>query len=196
MSSRQQLRKQLRQRRCALGRGERRRASRKLARQLRRLSIWIDARHVAGYWPADGEIDVRPALAEAHRRGAHTYLPLVLGTDLPLRFRAWHPGVRLRRNRFGIPEPAMGPSLPQANRLDAVLVPLVGFDRRGNRLGMGGGFYDRTFAGQRRPALIGVAFDCQRVLRLATHWWDVPLSAVVTERGIIRRPRERPRAME
>ncbi len=189
MTSRQQLRVRLRERRCGLGQGERRRAGRKLARQLRRLSAWANARDVAGYWPPDGEIDVRPALVEARHRGARTYLPRVLGVDLPLRFRVWRPGMPLRRNRFGISEPARGPSLPRASRLDAVLVPLVGFDRRGNRLAMGGGFYDRTFTGHRRPALIGVAFDCQRVPRLATHWWDVPLSAVVTERGIIRRPR-------
>jgi 5-formyltetrahydrofolate cyclo-ligase len=151
----------------------------------------MDARHVAGYWPADGEIDVLPALTEAHRRGALTYLPRVPGPDLPLRFRVWRPGVPLRRNRFGIPEPATGPGLARACRLDAVLVPLVGFDRRGNRLGMGGGFYDRTFAGRHRTLLIGVAFDCQRVLRVPTHWWDVPLAAVVTERGIVRRPRGR-----
>lgn len=98
----------------------------------------------------------------------------------------------MRRNRFGIPEPLGKAVAPQ--RLDAVCVPLVGFDGRGRRLGMGGGFYDRTFAvnarkkrgNARGPRLIGLAHACQQVGRLPHEDWDVRLTGVVTERKWIR----------
>jgi 5-formyltetrahydrofolate cyclo-ligase len=102
-------------------------------------------------------------------------------------FVGWRPGGELRRNRFGIGEPR-GPRLPW-RRLDLVLLPLVAFDAGGGRLGMGGGFYDRTFAALRarrgqwqRPALVGLAHGFQRVAALPREAWDVPLAAVATER--------------
>jgi 5-formyltetrahydrofolate cyclo-ligase len=100
-------------------------------------------------------------------------------------------GERLTRNRFGIPEPALRHrriALPWA--LDLILVPLVGFDVQCRRLGMGGGFYDRTLAYLRqrrywrRPRLVGLAHECQRVERLDSRPWDVPLDMVVTEERI------------
>src|SRR5687767_13746260 len=92
----------------------------------------------------------------------------------------------MRRNRFGIPEPTGRRCAPQ--QLDLVLLPLVAFDRRGARLGMGGGFYDRTFAflrvaGRRKPRLVGLAHHFQEVAQLPREPWDVPLAAIVTERG-------------
>ncbi len=95
----------------------------------------------------------------------------------------------MRKNNFGIAEPGDRGRILTAE-LDVVLVPLVGFDDAGNRLGMGGGFYDRHFSFLRsrthfrRPRLIGVAYEMQRLPKLPTDPWDVPLWAVVTDRGI------------
>jgi 5-formyltetrahydrofolate cyclo-ligase len=106
-----------------------------------------------------------------------------------LGFARWRPNARLIRNRFGIAEP-LGTSAAriEPRALDLVLVPVVGFDKAGNRLGMGGGYYDRSFAfalrrATRRPCLIGVAFDCQRVGGLPARPGDVPLDGVVTPRA-------------
>jgi 5-formyltetrahydrofolate cyclo-ligase len=107
----------------------------------------------------------------------------------------------MRRNRFGIPEPARrGRQLCPARTLNLVLLPLVGFDAGCNRIGMGKGYYDRSFAFLRarqhwqRPLLIGLAHECQRIETIAPRPWDVPLDAVVTERRIYWRARSRQRA--
>ncbi|WP_372695815.1 5-formyltetrahydrofolate cyclo-ligase [Immundisolibacter sp.] len=187
------LRRRLRAERRALSRAERQAASAALARRLATLPAFQRARRIAAYWPADGEIDPLPALRRAAAAGKACYLPVLCPQrDGHLHFAAWNPQAPLRRNRFGIVEPAVAPRHWLAPRmLDLVLVPLVGFDGAGNRLGMGGGFYDRSFAflGQRRwrrPRLVGVAFDLQRVDRLPRRAWDVPLDAVASERGCYR----------
>jgi len=144
---------------------------------------------VAGYLAADGEIDPGRTLALARRMGKQTVLPVLRGSALV--FAVHGPGVALEPNRFGIAEP-VGTAHRHARAIDLVLVPLVGFDDRGNRLGMGGGFYDRTFAylrarhRWRRPHLVGVAHPEQRVDALESQPWDVPLTAVVTPAGVVR----------
>ena len=184
------LRRQLRAARRRIGGSERRTAGLAIARRLLALPIYRRARHVAAYWPADGEIDPVPTLAMAHATGKGCYLPVLDCAHAGhLRFARWRPRARLVRNRLGIAEP-VGPRAARIapRALDLVLLPLVGFDTAGSRLGMGGGYYDRSFAfalrpATRRPRLIGVAFDCQRVGRLPTRPWDVPLDGVVTPRA-------------
>jgi 5-formyltetrahydrofolate cyclo-ligase len=107
-------------------------------------------------------------------------------------FVALAPGSTARRNRYGIEEPAATTRYLVPVGLDVVLVPVVGYDRRGNRLGMGAGFYDRALrrrldAGRtwRRPWLVGVAFACQELPGIAASPWDVPLDLIVTEQGIV-----------
>ncbi len=153
------------------------------------------ARRVALYLPNDGEIDPRPLIDWLERRRARVYLPVLRPlSDNRLWFVHYHAGTRMTRNRFGIAEPSTRFGAHRANRLpawalDIVLLPLVGFDGDGQRIGMGGGFYDRTFAFARerrpRPALIGLAHDCQRVETLPTASWDVPLDAIVSDREVI-----------
>ncbi len=191
-SSRNGLRKRLRGRRRALSQAEQRGAARALKAHLLRRGEFLRARRVAFYWPADGEIDPRPLLRRAWRMGKACYLPcLARWPNIHLNFVRYRPGTRLRRNGFGIPEPGRGKRLSPA-QLDMVLMPLVGFDRRGNRLGMGGGFYDRTLAalprGRRRcgPLRVGLAHRCQEEPSLPVAHWDLPLHWVVTDGEIIR----------
>lgn len=187
LSDRRQLRRILRQRRRNLTRQQQRQASRALARQLMRHFSTSKARHIGLYLPNDGEIDPRDFTTEARRRGIHVYLPVlhpVLGNQLW--FYHYEPGTVLSPNRFGIPEPSARNGKRRAPwALDAVLMPLVGFDLSGGRLGMGGGFYDRTFAFKRReasrpPRLIGLAHDTQQVADLPIASWDVPMDAIIT----------------
>ena len=101
----------------------------------------------------------------------------------------------MKENRFGIKEPIDG-SPSSAQTLDLILIPLVGFDQRGNRLGMGGGFYDRTLAFKlktpQRPNLIGLAHECQRVEHLETDPWDIPMTGILTSHKSIKIPDDQP----
>ncbi|UHD14440.1 5-formyltetrahydrofolate cyclo-ligase [Thiocapsa bogorovii] len=167
-----------------------------VARLLRREHRYRRARRIAAYWPADGELDPGPLLNDAREGGKAVYLPVLSGSighrsSIKLRFVRWIIGETMRSNRFGIPEPTRrGRHIRPARHLDLILVPLVGFDSACNRIGMGGGYYDRTLAylkpprSWRRPRLIGLAHECQRIERIEPHPWDVPLDAVVTERRI------------
>lgn len=183
----QQLRGRLRARRRQLSPLQRRRAAMALRDVIARRPEFRRARRIAIYRAADGEIDPLPLARLARQRGKQLYLP-VLRPGGRLAFVRWRKGSVLRRNRFGIAEPTGARLIPQ--RLDLVLLPLVAFDRDGGRLGMGGGFYDRTFAWlttggmiRRRPLLIGLAHAFQQVRRLPRETWDVPLTAIASCRG-------------
>lgn len=189
-ASRRRLRDALRERRAQLDADARAEAARRVAALLAEQPFVREARHVAGYHAVGGEMDPAPTMAACARHGASLYLP-VLDDERPrhLRFRAWSEDTPMNSNRLGIPEPAGTPEL-DCRRLDVVLVPLVACDRRGNRLGMGGGFYDTTFAwhpGEEpgRPHLVGMAHDFQVVEALDPMPWDVPLGHIATPGGLI-----------
>ena len=189
--TRPQLRRALRQARRALTAAQQRDAARDLYRQLAQHPLFRRARHIALYLPNDGEIDPRLLLREAQRRGKRTYLPVLHAWPRTrMVFQRIAPGERLRANRFGIPEPRIDRRRQRPVwALDLVMLPLVGFDDAGGRLGMGGGFYDRSLAYQARrqtwkkPRLLGLAHECQKVDRLVQASWDVPLSGTVTGNG-------------
>ncbi|MHB8254087.1 MAG: 5-formyltetrahydrofolate cyclo-ligase [Acidiferrobacter sp.] len=147
------------------------------------------AKRVGAYLPHGSELDPRPLMYALARSGCAVYLPVVSRRPhSPLAFLPWR--MPLARNRYGIMEPRWGRKLRGA-QLDAVLVPLVGFDSRGLRLGQGGGHYDRTFAFLLRtkcvkPYLIGLAFECQRVAELPKEPHDVHLHRVLTEKRVYR----------
>jgi len=184
-----QLRQQLRQARRALSATQRRHAAEQAARRLARLPRFRNARRIAAYIASDGELDPMPLVERAWSLGKQVYLPVLLPVGgRRLWFAPWEPDDLLLRNRYGIPEPAHAPwTRISPHILDLVLTPLVGFDAQGHRLGMGGGYYDRTFAFLRshrcwrHPHLIGLAHECQRVEALTPNPWDVPLEGVVTE---------------
>lgn len=154
--------------------------------------LFLRSRHIAFYLPNDGEVDLRPLMERARALGKRCYLPVLSPAfHNRLWFAPYDRSTPLGPNIFGILEPLLPWSKMKSPRaLDLVLTPLVAFDGAGNRLGMGGGFYDRTFAylagrhAWRKPKLLGVAYQFQECARLPAQPWDVPLIGVATEEGI------------
>jgi 5-formyltetrahydrofolate cyclo-ligase len=181
----------LRKARRALTPRQQREAARGLYKQLARHPLFRRARHISLYLPTDGEIDPRLLLRAAQRRGKATYLPVLSAWPrTKMVFQRIRPGEKLKPNRFRILEPRANLARQrQVWALDLVLLPLVGFDDVGGRLGMGGGFYDRSLAylarrkNWRKPTLLGLAHECQKVERLAQASWDVPLQGTVTDKA-------------
>ncbi|MGY2272996.1 MULTISPECIES: 5-formyltetrahydrofolate cyclo-ligase [Pseudomonas] len=188
--SRPQLRRMLRKARRALTPSEQRKAAQGLYRQLAQHPLFRRAKHISLYLPTDGEIDPRLLLRAAQRRGKATYLPVLSAWPrTKMVFQRVRPGEKLLPNRFRILEPRVNISRQRKVwALDLVLLPLVGFDDAGGRLGMGGGFYDRSLAylarrqSWRKPTLLGLAHECQKVDRLIQASWDVPLAGTVTDK--------------
>ncbi|WP_077044718.1 5-formyltetrahydrofolate cyclo-ligase [Pseudomonas sp. KK4] len=188
---RPQLRRMLRKARRALTASQQRQAARGLYRQLAQQPLFRRAKHISLYLPTDGEIDPRLLLRAAQRRGKATYLPVLSAWPrTKMVFQRIRPGEKLKPNRFRILEPRH--NLARQRKvwaLDLVLLPLVGFDDVGGRLGMGGGFYDRSLSylarrkDWRKPTLLGLAHECQKVQRLDQASWDVPLKGTVTDKA-------------
>lgn len=132
------------------------------------------------YWPFNGEVDPRVALLRLRERGTRLALPVVVAKGAPLEFREWFPGVESDPGVFGLPVPRAPKVVP-----DAVLMPPVGFDAAGYRLGYGGGYFDRTLASlSPKPLAIGVARELSRMETIRPQSWDVPMDFVITEEGI------------
>jgi len=143
---------------------------------------------VAGYQAMGGEIPLTPVFDYCQSQGMTTLLPIMQGKELT--FAPFDRYTTFETRQFGILEPTVSPSsFIQPNDIDIVLVPLVAFDNTGNRIGMGGGFYDRSFALRKEnappPVLIGVAHAFQQVDSVFAQTWDVQLDSVVTDEGVI-----------
>jgi 5-formyltetrahydrofolate cyclo-ligase len=185
------LRAQLRARRRAVPAHERASASRQFARILLRARVLRPGRRIGIYVAHDHEADPSLIVRLARRNRCELYLPAIVDyRRRRMEFRRYEHDTRLQPNRYGIPEPERrGAQRIAVGRLDLVLVPLVAVDARGTRLGTGAGFYDRALqhlrAGRRwrRPKLIGLAYEFQRVAVLAARAWDVPLDALITEKA-------------
>lgn len=148
-------------------------------------------RRLAAYIANDGELDPVYIIENALRMKKQVYLPVLSPFQQRLYFAPYDADSGLRRNCFGIPEPVCSPRLwLKPRQLDLILLPLVAFDDSGNRLGMGGGFYDRTLAyvksheHARKPRLVGLAHELQRSDALAVNHWDVPVDMIATESGV------------
>lgn len=190
------LRQQLRHARHTLPPQQQAAIRQQLAKTLQALPEFQHSQHIAAYLANDGEPCCQTLINRLHLSGRHCYLPVLHRHRgaLAMDFYAYRPGQSLRRNHYGILEPGSrrrAHIAPEA--LDMVLMPLVGFDRRGHRLGMGGGFYDRSFAFKNRsrklgekPLMVGIAHSVQEVAQLAAEPWDVPLDLIVTELEVIR----------
>lgn len=134
-------------------------------------------------WPHRGEYDPRPVMEFFRQRGATLALPEVLNKCEPLHFRKWWPKAPMKTGAYGIPVP----DDTEVIAVDVLVAPMIGFDRRGFRLGYGGGYFDRTIAAMTpRPLTIGIAFEILRLEDLHPQPHDIPMDFVVTEAGIYR----------
>ncbi|HEX5306776.1 MAG TPA: 5-formyltetrahydrofolate cyclo-ligase [Dyella sp.] len=196
-AQRRELRQRLAERRKALSPQQRIAAAQGLRRSLEQLPEYHTDARVAGYWAVNGELALNLVIPPLLARGQQFLLPL-LGAERQLRFAPWSSGDAVEPNRHGIPEPVHVTAPLAPFQLDLVLVPLLAFDRRGQRLGYGGGYYDRSFAflnEQARPTeplLVGIAYDFQEVGAIEPARWDVPLDFVATDRELIDCHAERP----
>ncbi|MEJ8574069.1 5-formyltetrahydrofolate cyclo-ligase [Microbaculum marinum] len=175
------------------GRATRRRLSAQARRAAaRKVAAWApDIARLAGrgtvscFFSFGDELDTAPLIGELVRRGSPLALPVVTGRGQPLTFRRWQPGDPMGRGAFGIREPLETAPVAEPR---VVLVPLLLYDRRGYRIGYGGGYYDRTLAAaraDRKIAAIGLAFSAQEIGRVPTDRYDQPVDWVLTERGLM-----------
>lgn len=193
MDTRQKLRQQLLQQRRGLNPQIQQTAAHHVAEQIIHSTFFHRSQRIAFYLPINGELDPQPLIQHARQLGKICCVPLLHPLKRNrLLFTPYEPDDILVRNRFGILEPSLQQhKIIPAWTLDLVLMPLIGFDINGNRLGTGGGFYDRTFAflqrreKSSRPYLVGLAYEFQKINQFKAEIWDVPLSAIVTEKRII-----------
>jgi 5-formyltetrahydrofolate cyclo-ligase len=179
---RKQLRQQLRKQRRQLSPYQQKVASKKIALRLIRLTQFKQAKRIAFYQAADGEINTQLLIKIALKHHKHCYLPVLQRfPNQELGFVRIYANSRLHKHRFGFKEPKQKPRL-FIYQLDIVCMPLVGFDKHCQRLGMGGGFYDRSLAAKKYCHVfkLGLAHDCQQVNNIPTASWDIALDAVVT----------------
>ncbi|WP_273021316.1 5-formyltetrahydrofolate cyclo-ligase [Rheinheimera sp.] len=184
-SQRLQLRKLIRQRRQQLSPAQQQQAANDLVSQALALPALNNSQHIALYLANDSELDTFPLIQTLWQQGKQLYLPVLHPFAAGyLLFVRYDQDTLLYPNRFGIPEPlAECHRLLPVNQLDIIFTPLVAFDLKGNRLGMGGGFYDRTLSQlptKSRSKVIGLAHNCQQVDAVPCEAWDIPLNKVIT----------------
>ncbi|QLK45842.1 5-formyltetrahydrofolate cyclo-ligase [Vibrio owensii] len=184
--SRQEFRKLIREKRNGLSSDTQFQAGLDLVQQFSQLAEIKTAQHIAIYLSADGELDTKPLIESLWQQGKSIYLPVIHPFSKgQLLFLHYVNDKQLVYNKYGILEPALDIRyLKPARELDVICTPLVGFDSVGHRLGMGGGYYDRTlsrwFSTGEGAKPIGIAHDCQHVERLPVESWDIPLPKIVT----------------
>lgn len=187
-----QIRQSIRKARRAIPPPYSKQASYKFSERFAELPTYQSANKIAGFLPFDGESDPLPLMDRAIQDGKSVYVPIIIANGQPLLFAQWTRTVPMKRNQFGIDEPNVdADQLVKPAELDFVITPLVAFDENCNRMGVGGGFYDRSFAflndssdpfePSRTTTLVGIAYELQKVPKLFPQDHDVPLSGVVTE---------------
>jgi 5-formyltetrahydrofolate cyclo-ligase len=189
MSDKPELRQKGRRARKSLTNAERTQASLDICDLLLSTPLFRRASTIGCYLASDEEVDTWPLIERAWRMKKRIFVP-VIEENARMKFMQLNPGQALVTNRFGLAEPSGAVTL-SPKRLDIAITPLVAFDFEGNRIGMGGGYYDRAFAFlnhrllYRKPKLIGLAFANQEVERIGASPWDIPLFQVYTERGAV-----------
>jgi 5-formyltetrahydrofolate cyclo-ligase len=185
------LRGKMRTARSALDYSSQQQHALALANQVCRNRVFINSDRLACYLANDGEIDPRFVIEHAWQMNKQVYLPVLSPLGHRLYFAPYQADTPLCANRFGIMEPDCHPrEWRSAQQLDLILLPLVAFDDAGNRLGMGGGFYDRSLAYRqhrqhwRKPRLLGLAHELQKTTALEVRSWDIPLDGIATEHTI------------
>jgi 5-formyltetrahydrofolate cyclo-ligase len=194
------LRQSLRIKRRHLTRMKQHQHAQKITQRIVHSTLYKRSRHIALYLSADGEVDLSFLINKLHSSSGsgHTkkcYLPVIISRQHGIiHFAPYETHTRLKKNCFGILEPVyQKKQLKTALQMDLVLAPLVAFDEQGNRMGMGGGFYDRALQHLKsnpiktrslKPRFVGIAHELQRVRELESHTWDIALNAIVTERRL------------
>ena len=188
-TDRNSLRQSLRQKRRQLSSSEQGQAARQIYALIVGEDFFVTAERIAFYMASDGEIDPSSLLTLALTTGKQCFLPVLHESNPDLvSFAPYSEESELAANRWGIAEPCVSVSeLVDAESLDLVFVPLVGFDETCSRLGRGKGFYDRSFAFKsgfknQKPLLVGLAHECQKLDRIPVSDWDVKLDAVISDR--------------
>lgn len=184
MLTKQSLRQALKRQRAALSDTALATAGERCLTQLLNLPLFSNAQTVGVYLDFRGEMRTDAIIGHLLQRHQHVFLPLIRGESLV--FARHKSADDLCKNRYGILEPTASATRCDASTLDLLLMPLVAFDRSGNRLGMGGGYYDKTLGSmQNKPLLIGLAHAFQEVSLLNSEPWDVPLNGIATEQELI-----------
>lgn len=194
------LRQELRIKRRHLPKMQQHRHAQKVAQRVIHSRLYKHSRHIALYLSADGEVDLSFLINKLHGHAKKCYLPVIVSRrHAIMRFAPYESHSRLKKNCFGILEPVCQKKyLKTAQQLDLILAPLVGFDEQGNRMGMGGGYYDRALQHIKlntiratelktrpiKPKFVGVAHELQCVTKLESHSWDIALNAIVTEQRL------------
>jgi 5-formyltetrahydrofolate cyclo-ligase len=174
------MRAELIARRLAAPAAEREAWSLEISLILLRAVPWRERLNVGFCWPHKGEYDARPLLRSLRERGMQTALPVIEQRNQPMIFRLWSPAAAMEEGPLGIPRPVGTAQVVP----DVLLAPMVGFGRSGDRLGYGGGYFDRTLAAlEPRPLCIGVGFELSQVDSIFPQPYDVPMDAIVTEAG-------------
>ncbi|MDH5613092.1 MAG: 5-formyltetrahydrofolate cyclo-ligase [Gammaproteobacteria bacterium] len=180
------LRQQKREQRRQLSSSQQIQHAKRLAERLLNHNAFNHSQRIAAYLANDGEIDPVYIIEQAWNLGKQIYLPVLSAHENSLLFAPYEKDSLLCRNQFGIDEPDCLPEhWLKAEHMDLILLPLVAFDEKGNRMGMGGGFYDRSLANIRRPQqltqLIGLAHEIQKTDQMVIQSWDIPLHVIATE---------------
>ncbi|MGD9108351.1 MAG: 5-formyltetrahydrofolate cyclo-ligase [Gammaproteobacteria bacterium] len=184
MNQRKQIRQAIKAKRAALTNAKRSAANHKIAQRIINSDLFKSSQHIACYMAKGAEVNLQEVIDAILASNKHCYLPLIRQDKSGLYFIEYFAGDNLQVGNFEILEPKFDKQkLIAPENLDLVLTPLVAFDMHGNRLGRGGGYYDRTFGFTSHPLLIGVAYACQQVLQIAAQPWDVKLHGVITEVG-------------
>lgn len=183
ITSKPAMRRVLREHRRNLSPAQQCQAALALLETVADIPNWNAAKRIAIYLPFDGEIDTAPLIDFARSAGKLVHLPIV-NEDKSLKFAQWRSGEKLVSNRFNILEPATTAACSAAELIEFIFLPLVAWDRHGNRLGMGGGYYDRALAEIRQPLRVGLAHTCQQVELIAREEWDVTLDYVATDTAL------------
>lgn len=185
LDSKRALRRELRSRRASVSAGGRKRSARRATAALQRTRLWRQARHVALYLSCGSEMPTTPLIEQAWVQRKRVYVPCI-EREGRMRFVELCRGAPMRRNRYGILEPAGHTVRRPLRSIDLLLAPLLGFDAHGFRLGAGGGFYDRALARRlpARPLCLGWALAIQEIPLVPRDPWDQRLDGIVTDRGL------------
>jgi 5-formyltetrahydrofolate cyclo-ligase len=188
-TSKTEMRRALRHHRQNLSQQQQNSAAQTLTESVLNLPTWTSSQRIAIYLSIGGEIDTQPLTNLARALKKEIYLP-VITLEKGLTFILWQPEGALVTNQYNIPEPADYASSCAAAELDIIFLPLVGWDLHGGRLGMGGGYYDRTLAelpespGSSKPLLVGLGHSCQQVEQVPREEWDICLDFIATDSAL------------